>query len=252
MNRFAIELKYDGTNYHGWQSQTNVITVQEVLQGAIEKISRQTITITGCGRTDTGVHASHFVANFDLNEPVSEDFLFRLNNLLPADISVDSIYKVPDNFNARFDAVSRTYKYFVTRSKNPFNRDYAYLFYRDLDVEKMNAACKIIESKTEFGAFCKSKAQNKTNICDISFAFWEEEADQLVFHIKANRFLRNMVRAIVGTLIDIGENKISLEEFVTIIDSQNRQLAGYSVPARGLFLQEVLYVRDSWKLISKR
>ncbi|MFT5724788.1 MAG: tRNA pseudouridine38-40 synthase [Bacteroidia bacterium] len=250
--RYALELKYDGTNYHGWQCQDKVVTVQEVLQKCISKILRDTVAVTGCGRTDTGVHASHFVAHFLYEAEMLSDFLFRLNNLLPKDIAVDSIHQVSDKFNARFDAITRTYRYQITTSKNPFDRAYAHLFYRPFDLEKMNAACEILKSHKEFGAFCKSHTQNKTNICDITEANWVRDGTMLIFKITANRFLRNMVRAIVGTLLEVGENKITLQEFEDIIESQNRQRAGYSVPAKGLFLEKVMYNRSDWKLIDNR
>lgn len=252
MARYALELQYDGSHYHGWQWQDNVITVQQVLQESLSKILREDISVVGCGRTDTGVHASHYVAHFILTAKPISDLLFRLNNLLPKDIAVQSVYHVPDNFNARFDAIARSYRYHITTKKNVFDRQYAYLFYRPLDVARMNEACTILKQHREFGAFCKSHTQNKTNICDVTEAYWEGNNGQLVFHITANRFLRNMVRAIVGTLIEVGENKITLEEFEDIIKSQNRQQAGYSVPANGLFLDKVLYNRTDWRLIDKR
>ena len=235
MSRYALELKYDGSHYHGWQFQNNAITVQQVLQESVSKILRLNISVTGCGRTDTGVHASHFVAHFNYPDTLSEDFIFRLNNLLPKDISIDAVYIVPDNFNARFDALSRSYRYTITTKKDPFIRQYAMLFYRDLNLDVMNEACNILKAHTEFGAFCKSHTQNKTNICDVTIAKWNQSDNSFVFNITANRFLRNMVRAIVGTMLEVGENKITLKEFEDIIESQNRQQAGYSVPAHGLF-----------------
>ncbi len=252
MTRFALELRYDGTHYHGWQSQDNAVTVQQTLQEAIAKIQRIEVAVTGCGRTDTGVHASHFVAHFDLTIPLIDDFLSRLNKVLPFDIAVQSIYSVPNEFNARFDAKSRTYLYHIQLVKDPFRRDYAYSYHRPLNLANMQEACTILKRHKEFGAFCKSHAQNKTNLCDIFEAGWENDQRQLVFKIKANRFLRNMVRAIVGTLIEIGENKIGIQEFESIIESQNRQHAGYSVPAKGLFLHEIEYDKSNWTIIQHR
>ncbi len=247
--RIALELKYDGGNYHGWQFQNNVETVQEVIQEALHKLLRKKTPITGCGRTDTGVHAKHFIAHFNYDGDLASDFLFRLNNVLPKDIGIDAVYAVPDNFNARFDATARTYRYYISREKNPFNRHYSMVFYRTLNVDLMNQACAILMNHKEFGAFCKSHTQNKTNICDVTEAEWTEEKSMLVLTITANRFLRNMVRAIVGTLLEVGENKISLQEFEDIIVSQNRQRAGYSVPAQGLFLEHVAYNTTDWKEI---
>jgi tRNA pseudouridine38-40 synthase len=252
LSRYALELKYDGTHYHGWQCQDNVITVQEVIQKCLSKILRDKIAVVGCGRTDTGVHASHYVAHFIYEQEITNDFLFRINNLLPKDISIGSIHEVPDNFNARFDAISRSYSYRISTIKNPFDRHFSFTFYRKLDVDAMNDAGKILMKHKEFGAFCKSHAQNKTNICDVQKANWSLFQDHLVFEITANRFLRNMVRAIVGTMLEIGENKITLQEFEHIIESQNRQRAGYSVPAQGLFLDNVLYNRTEWRLIDKK
>lgn len=252
MVRYALELQYDGSHYHGWQCQKNVISVQQVLQESLSKILRSDIAVVGCGRTDTGVHASHYVAHFIFESEISSDFLFRLNNLLPKDIAVQSIHLVPENFNARFDAISRSYRYQMSTIKDPFSRDFSVVFYRSLDFDKMNQAAEMLKKHHEFGAFCKSHAQNKTNKCDVTEAYWERSGNNLIFKITANRFLRNMVRAIVGTLLEIGENKISLQEFEDIIESQNRQRAGYSVPAKGLFLENVLYNRTDWKLIDKK
>ncbi|MFT7590943.1 MAG: tRNA pseudouridine38-40 synthase [bacterium] len=252
MSRYALELKYDGSHYHGWQLQINVVTVQQVLQECLSKILRLNVSVMGCGRTDTGVHASHFVAHFDYPETPTEDFIFRLNNLLPKDVCIDAVHVVPDNFNARFDAISRSYRYNITTKKDPFVRKYAMVLYRPLDVNLMNQACEILKKHTEFGAFCKSHTQNKTNICEVTAAQWQLDGNALVFNVTANRFLRNMVRAIVGTMLEVGENKITLQEFEDIIESQNRQRAGYSVPAHGLFLEEVLYNRSTWQLISKK
>ncbi|MCO4818376.1 MAG: tRNA pseudouridine(38-40) synthase TruA [Bacteroidetes bacterium] len=247
--RIALELKYDGGNYHGWQFQNNVVTVQEVIQEGLHKLLRKKTAITGCGRTDTGVHAKHFIAHFDYDGELSDDFVFRLNNVLPKDIGIDAIYHVPDNFNARFAATARTYKYHISKVKDPFGRSYSMVFYRGLDVDLMNKACTILKTHKEFGAFCKSHTQNKTNICDVTQAEWTQDKSMLVLTITANRFLRNMVRAIVGTLLEVGENKISLQEFEDIIVSQNRQRAGYSVPAQGLFLEHVAYNKTDWKKI---
>lgn len=216
------------------------------------KILREKISVTGCGRTDTGVHASHFVAHFDREQDLISEFLHRINSVLPNDIAIHAVFNVPDDFNARFDAKSRTYLYHVLLNKDVFRHNHAYLFHRQLDLKAMQVAAEVLCTYNEFGAFCKSNAQNKTNICRVEEAVWSEETDLLVFRITADRFLRNMVRAIVGTLIEVGENKISIQEFEHIIESQDRQKAGYSVPAKGLFLNRVEYDRSNWNLIEKR
>jgi tRNA pseudouridine38-40 synthase len=248
--RYAIELSYDGSRYHGWQSQNNAITVQQELNSCLSQILREDVTVTGCGRTDTGVHASHFIAHFDLENPILDRFVKRINGVLPDDIAVQAVYEVPDTFNARFDALSRTYEYHIQYEKSPFNRVYSYLYFRPLDLDKMLEACDVLKRHTEFGAFCKSNAQNHTNFCTIYEATWKQKGSSLIFVVKANRFLRNMVRAIVGTMLEVGENKITVEGFEDIIESQNRQKAGYSVPAKGLFLHRIDYDTSDWKLIT--
>ncbi|MBO6517048.1 MAG: tRNA pseudouridine(38-40) synthase TruA [Bacteroidia bacterium] len=251
MSRYALELSYDGTQYHGWQMQDNAVTVQETLAIGLSTILRSEIAITGCGRTDTGVHASHFVAHFDHDQELVPNFIHRLNGVLPDDIGILNAFAVPNDFNARFDAKSRTYVYHILTHRHPFKRAYAYLYHRHLDMEAMNSACKVLMQYEEFGAFCKSNAQNKTNRCLITESSWSKTAYGLEFRITADRFLRNMVRAIVGTLIEIGENKIELDGLERIIESQNRQQAGYSVPAKGLFLHRIEYDRSNWKPIEK-
>lgn len=252
MTRYALELSYDGTSYHGWQSQNNAETVQETIESSLSTLLRSTVSIVGCGRTDTGVHASHFIAHFDFEGDMVPNFLYRLNNVLPFAISVDAVYQIPGNISARFDAKSRTYRYHIHQKKDPFVLKYSYYVNRKLDVDVMQNAANILLKHEEFGAFCKSNSQNYTNICDVTRANWTETEQGLVFEIKANRFLRNMVRAIVGTLLEVGENKITIQEFENIIESQNRQRAGYSVPAKGLFLYHIEYDKTDWVLIEKR
>lgn len=249
MQRYFIRLSYNGTAYHGWQVQENTTaTVQQVLNDMLSKLLNEPIVATGCGRTDTGVHASDFYAHFDASNMQlaadKEKWIFRFNGALPADISVQNIYAVKPDANSRFDAVSRTYKYFISQKKNPFGIDRACFYYGALDIKAMNAAAAELFKHTDFGAFAKSNTQNFTNNCKVVEAEWREENGLLVFTISADRFLRNMVRAIVGTLIDVGKGKMSIAEFNAVIESRDRSNAGYSVPACGLYLVKVEYPED--------
>lgn len=202
------------------------------------------ITITGCGRTDTGVHARDFYGHFDSSRNLlseSEKWIYKFNNALPADIAIKDILSVKEDANSRFDAISRTYEYIITRQKNPFEINKAWYLYGQLDIAKMNAAARILFNYNDFTSFSKSNTQNFTNNCKIFKAEWREENELLIFTISADRFLRNMVRAIVGTLIDVGKGKTSLDEFQEVIKSKNRSNAGFSVPADGLYLVKVEY-----------
>lgn len=242
--RYFIRLSYKGTNYHGWQIQPNAITVQEVLNKAISTVLNVDVNVVGCGRTDTGVHASDFFAHFDVNEQVKFDcdkLSFRLNRFLPNDIAIKQIFRVREDAHARFDALSRTYHYCITKVKNPFSLDSHWKVPYTLDVQKMNAAAKILFDYEDFTSFSKLHTDVKTNNCKIYQAEWKENGNELVFTIKADRFLRNMVRAIVGTLIEIGRGKMNQDEFCKIIESKNRSNAGSSVPGHGLFLAEIEY-----------
>lgn len=248
--RYFIQLNYKGTNYHGWQIQPNAITVQEVLKNAFSIILKEDIEITGAGRTDTGVHASFFIAHFNSSRPDLHDdrkLLFKINGFLPKDIALQKIYRVTDNAHARFDAKSRTYHYHIHQEKDPFLLESSYFLSQKLDVDLMNNACELLLSHTDFTSFSKLHTDVKTNNCKITQAFWTQEGHKLVFTITADRFLRNMVRAIVGTLIDIGKKKISLDDFVQIIESKNRSDAGVSVPAHGLYLENITYPDTIYK-----
>ncbi len=249
IQRYFIQIRYKGTRYHGWQIQPNAITVQEVVEKALTTLLRESIAVTGAGRTDTGVHASFFMAHFDSSnrELDNNDFLYKLNGILPVDIAVHSILNVPDNAHARFDAVSRTYKYYISREKNPFREDTAYRYLRPLDVEKMNEAAQILFDYNDFSSFSKLHTQVKTHRCKILEAKWEKENTKLVFTIKADRFLRNMVRAIVGTLLEVGKGKMDDKDFRKIIEAKDRGKAGTSVPAYGLFLVDIAYPDDAVK-----
>lgn len=253
MSRYFIQLAYKGTAYHGWQIQENTpMTVQQVLNEKLSLVLNESIELTGCGRTDTGVHASCFYAHFDSSKhQLSEDadkWIHKFNSVLPADIAVYELFMVTPEANSRFDALSRTYRYQITRSKDPFRIDSTYLIHTSPNIQAMNEAAKILFHHRDFSCFSKSNTQTFTNNCLISFAEWTQEGDLLVFTITADRFLRNMVRAIVGTLLNVGEGKLSLEEFESILLSKDRSKAGFSVPAAGLFLTDVRYSMDKIKL----
>lgn len=248
--RYFIKLAFKGTNYHGWQIQQNARTVQEIVNKALSTIFQEEINVTGAGRTDTGVHASCFYAHFDLQNTEIKDSqktLFRLNRFLPDDIAVYDLFRVPDKAHARYDATSRTYEYRITRIKDPFRREFAYHVFWDLDVSRMNKASKILFNYEDFSSFSKSNTQVKTSRCEIYHAKWTEQKHLLIFTVQANRFLRNMVRAIVGTLLEIGQKRADPETMKTIIESKNRSKAGYSVPANGLFLTDIQYPEDIFK-----
>ncbi len=241
--RYFIEFSYKGTAYHGWQKQPNAISVQEKLQEALSLLLRQTIEVVGAGRTDAGVHASQMYAHFDLELDFDlEKITFRLNKLLPHDISVLRLFHVNHDAHARFHASSRSYEYHIYRGKSPFLKDLAWQHQLiGLDISLMNEAAAILLTYKDFQCFSRSKTDVKTYICDITKAYWEENDSNLVFKISADRFLRNMVRAIVGTLIEIGMGKLSISDFHQIIESKNRSNAGVSAPSEGLFLTKVIY-----------
>ena len=241
--RYFLSLAYDGTNYHGWQIQPNAITVQQVLNESLGKILRQELNVVGCGRTDTGVHASYFVLHFDVENPIADfgKFLYHLNAVLPSDISVYEMQEVDSEKHARFDAVAREYHYFFTKTHHPFLNKYAHRLIQLPDVEILKAAANIIQQNTDFESFCKAHAANKTNICQISASEWIETEDLLVYRIKADRFLRNMVRALTGTMLEIGLGKRKTDDLQTIFDAKDRRKAGMSVEPEGLFLTGVWY-----------
>lgn len=241
--RYFIELSYKGTNYHGWQYQPNAISVQEILNKALSTILRSNIEVLGAGRTDSGVHAEQMFAHFDYNYCFdSNQIIYKLNAVLPNDIVVYAIYKTMDEAHARFDAVSRSYEYRIFRGRNPFLVDTAWqLINKKLNVVKMNEAAKFLLTYTDFQCFSRSNTDVKTYLCQVTQAQWIEKDQHLIFYISADRFLRNMVRAVVGTLLEVGEGKISIDDFKKIIESKNRSNAGPSVPAQGLFLTKVEY-----------
>lgn len=239
--RYFIELSYDGTPFVGWQRQPAGDSVQSCLEDALSILFRKPLSIVGAGRTDAGVHAHQLFAHVDLDEHVDQDLTFRLNKLLPKEIAVRNIIAVAQNAHARFDAVSRSYRYHITTQKNPFLQKRSYQFAKSLDLELMNQAAKTLIDHEDFKCFSKSKTDVKTYMCDIQHAHWQHNGSELVFFIQANRFLRNMVRAIVGTLIEVGLRKISISDFEAILASRDRSQAGYSVPAHGLYLEKVNY-----------
>lgn len=244
--RYFIEISYNGKNYHGWQVQPNAISVQELLNDCLTKLLRQEIYVVGAGRTDTGVHAKQLFAHFDLVNKIKDisQFLSRLNSFLPKDIAAKSLLEVGVESHARFDATARTYEYLVAQEKNPFQEDLAYLIHKPINIEVMNQVAKRLFDFNDYTSFSKSDTQTKTNNCKIMQAYWEEREGLLVFTIQADRFLRNMVRAIVGTLLEVGLGKMTEEEFVKVIESKDRSQAGKSVPAHGLYLLEVSYPKD--------
>ena len=242
--RYFIDISYDGSNYHGWQIQPNADTVQHQINLAFSTILNEEINVLGAGRTDTGVHAKKMIAHFDTNQTIDfEKFKYRINGFLKNDISLNDIYKVKDDAHARFSAISRTYEYRVSRTKNPFSVN-SYFLLRDLDFQSMKKACKFLHGSHDYTSFAKLHSENYTNNCEVYIANWKEDENLLIFTIKANRFLRNMVRAIVGTLIEIGEGKISFSDIETILMSKDRAKAGYSVPANGLSLIDVEYPKE--------
>lgn len=242
--RYFIDISYDGSNYHGWQIQPNADTVQHQINLAFSTILNEEINVLGAGRTDTGVHAKKMIAHFDTNQTIDfEKFKYRINGFLKNDISLNDIYKVKEDAHARFSAISRTYEYRVSRTKNPFSVN-SYFLLRDLDFQSMKKACKFLHGSHDYTSFAKLHSENYTNNCEVYIANWKEDENLLIFTIKANRFLRNMVRAIVGTLIEIGEGKISFSDIETILMSKDRAKAGYSVPANGLSLIDIEYPKE--------
>ncbi len=241
--RYFLQCNYKGTRYHGWQVQPNAVSVQAVIEKALSTILRENIVVVGAGRTDTGVHASYYILHFDVDKPLPEklDLSYKLNSFLPEDIAVQKVWPVNSEAHARYSAISRTYHYFITTEKDPFSIETSYRYTRTLDMNKMNAAAQTLYEYRDFTSFSKLHTDTKTNNCTIYQAEWKREGSQLIFVIKANRFLRNMVRAIVGTLMKVGKRKLSIEDFRLIIENQDRRGAGASAPAQGLFLVDIEY-----------
>ena len=240
--RFFLEISYLGTAYHGWQKQPNAPAIQEILEDRMGKLlGNGPIDLVGAGRTDAGVHARQLFAHFDRDAALPSGFVHRLNAFLPADIAVKGVYEVAPNAHARFDATGRTYEYHLVREKDPFREGLAYQFQGELDFGAMNRAAASMLGYGNFKAFSRSKSDVKTYNCDLREARWEEGDGVWVFTISADRFLRNMVRAVVGTLLEVGKGRLDAEGVKTIIKSQDRSEAGVSVPAKGLYLTRITY-----------
>ncbi len=236
-------MAYHGGQYHGWQVQENAHTVQAEMEEKLYVMLGEQVSITGCGRTDTGVHAREFYAHFDMEKPLEDEkeLAFRLNAFLPGDIVIFDIFPVDQELHARFSAVIRTYRYYISRRKDPFYRDLQYEYTGPLDIESMKEASRFLFGKQDFTSFSKLHTQTATNICTVTGAFWTEDDHRLIFTITADRFLRNMVRAIVGTLVEVGKGKLQPGDVKKIIEARDRSQAGFSVPAKGLFLEKVKY-----------
>ncbi len=251
--RYFIELSYFGKNYHGWQRQPNASSVQQTIESALSTILRQPLEIMGAGRTDAGVHATQMFAHFDYQkEPIlTKDELdtltHKLNSFLPKDIAIHRIFEVSSDSHTRFDATSRSYLYRISTSKNPFTTEQAYLLKYDIDLKKMNEAAQILLSYKDFECFSKSKTEVNTYLCDITLAEWKKVNQEYHFHISANRFLRNMVRAIVGTLLEIGQGKKPVSWMHDVITGKSRSQAGTSVPGHGLYLTAIEYPETIYK-----
>lgn len=241
--RYFIYLAYDGTNYHGWQIQPDANSVQEVLQKALSVLLRQEVEIVGAGRTDAGVHARQMVAHFEWDGALDcQQTAYRLGRMLPRDIAIFRMEQVNDDLHARFSAIRRTYHYYLHTERDPFCRQYSCELHYDLDFELMNEAGRILCTYEDFGAFCKSHSDVKTTLCKVTEARWiQTDATHWCFRISANRFLRNMVRAVVGTMIDVGRGRVTLDDFRKIVEGKQRTQAGESMPAHALFLEEIAY-----------
>ncbi len=239
--RFFIELSYKGTNYHGWQAQANAGSIQQKTEEAFFTVMRNRIRLTGAGRTDTGVHASYYTAHFDAGKPILPTLAYKLNRVLPPDINIYNITQVPEDSHARFDALSRTYRYVLTSRKHPFARELAAFLPKLPDPGILNHASAMLKGCHDFTTFSKLHSNNKTNMCRIDDATWVTRKDFLIFTITADRFLRNMVRSITGTLLDAGRGKISVEEFGLIFHGCDRSRAATSAPPEGLYLTDIRY-----------
>lgn len=242
--RYFVTLSYDGTRYHGWQIQPNGVSVQERLQEALSTLLRTPVAVTGAGRTDAGVHARMMVAHFDWEGDAidTRQLAYKLNRLLPYDIAVSKVEAVSEEMHARFSATSRMYRYYIHTTKDPFQRAYSCEIHYALDFAKMNEAAQVLMTYEDFGAFCKSGADVKTTLCQVTKAEWVQTSPTTwYFEIRANRFLRNMVRAVVGTLVEVGRGRLSLEDFKKVIEGKQRSDAGESMPGNALFLEDIVY-----------
>lgn len=242
--RYFLQLSYHGKNYSGWQRQENAVSVQETLEENLSKIVAAAIEIIGCGRTDAGVHAQDYFAHFDTDKIIPENFLYRINSMLPQDIAIHKIFEVKPDMHARFDAVSRMYKYFIHFEKNPFLQDQSFLFNKRPDIEKMNHCIRQLFGEHDFSTFEKKGSDNKTSVCILENAYWEQTETGLVFTITANRFLRNMVRRITAALLMVGLDKMSEQEVIHAVLEKKLLEVKLAVPAKGLFLWKIEYEFD--------
>lgn len=248
--RYVLDISYHGKAYAGWQRQINANTVQEELEKAMATLLRQPISTLGAGRTDAGVHARQLIVHFDYEGALPTNFFYGVNGVLPHDIAVHRLLQPTDEeFHARFDALSRTYEYHLVRQKTPLSYGVSFWVRQELDFVAMNKAARSMANYTDFASFCKAHGDNKTTLCNLSHAYWEKQGDIWVFHIKANRFLRGMVRAVVGTLLEVGKRKMTVKGFQQIIEGKDRKLAGANIAAEGLFLTEVTYPEGSLRPI---
>lgn len=244
MTRYFLELSYRGSAYHGWQIQQNAPSVQEIIQKSLATLLKESVLVVGAGRTDTGVHASFYIAHFDTNSTrdlQQDSFCYHLNAILPKDIAIHRIYPVKGDLHARFSAIEREYKYYIATKKNPFSLDRAYTYTQKLNMETMQEAADLLLKYTDFTSFAKLHTDTKTNICKIAYAGFEKENDTIIFTIRADRFLRNMVRAVIGTLLEVGKEKISVDDFREIIEKKDRSAAKSSAQSQGLFLTNIVY-----------
>jgi len=241
--RYLCEVSYFGEAYSGWQRQNNALSVQEVIEDNLSIVLRKTISIVGSGRTDAGVHAIQQFFHFDFEE-LPENLLNKMNSILPPDIALLSICEIDSEVHARFTAISRSYRYQIVAQKNPFQTGRAYFLRKEVDLDKMNEAAAICIGEHDFKSFSKVKTDVKHYLCNVKSVRWEKEGPLIVFHVQANRFLRGMVRAMVGTLLLVGEGAIDVEQFREILASCDRKTAGQNVPAHGLYLSEVAYPKD--------
>lgn len=252
--RYFLELQYDGGAYCGWQRQSNAPSVQQTVERSLSTLLREGIEITGAGRTDTGVNASYYVAHFDTSAPVDDErrLVYKLNLILPPDIDVMSLTPVADDAHARFDAVEREYTYFLRSRKSPFHRHCAWQYYVPVDIDAMNRAAESLLRYDDFTSFAKLNSNNKTNICHVVYARWQRDDEvSMHFTIRADRFLRNMVRAIVGTLVDVGRGRYTPEQFDEIVRSRDLSRSSAGAPAQGLFLSDVRYPYDKFRSPSR-
>ncbi len=247
MQRYLLEITYDGTNYFGWQIQPNQRTIQGEIIKKISTLFNQKINLIGCGRTDTGVHAIKYFAHFDSNIEIDiENFSFKINNFLSNEIAINHVYKVNKDFHARFSAISRTYEYYISYKKDPFLHKMSFSFFKGLDLKLLNIGTGFFIGEKDFSSFCKSSSDVKNKICNVTDAFWIKKNNMFIFRITANRFLHNMVRSITGSVIDFALKKISSNELQKILNSKKRTNSRFSVPAKGLYLIDVKYPKNSF------